>query len=109
MVEKIRHIISNDFMNIHLHEYEMMPNHIHGKNKIPEIPGINGIPVGADSISAHSISAHSKTAHSISAPNMAKMDYIAEMDSRAKMDNTGKMNYTTKGQKWILPLHAGLI
>ena len=86
-------------MNIHLHEYEMMPNHIHGKNKIPEIPGINGIPVGADSISAHSISA----------PNMAKMDYIAEMDSRAKMDNTGKMNYTTKGQKWILPLHAGLI
>jgi len=68
MVEKIRHIISNDFMNIHLHEYEMMPNHIHGKNKIPEIPGINGIPVGADSISAHSISAP------ISAPKRAEMD-----------------------------------
>ena len=41
-------------MNNYLHEYETMPNHIHGKNEnagIPELPGKNENPVGADSIS----------------------------------------------------------
>ncbi len=49
MIEKTWHEIPNDFMNIHLHEYIIMPNHIH---VIIEITT-----VGADSISALSISA----------------------------------------------------
>ena len=43
MIEKLWNEIPNDFMNIHLHEYITMPNHIHG---------IIEITVGADSISA---------------------------------------------------------
>jgi REP element-mobilizing transposase RayT len=63
MIKQIWNNIPNDFNNIQLHEFIIMPNHIHG---IIEIP-----PVGADSISAQS----KKTD---SAPNGAEW---AEMDS----------------------------
>ena len=42
MVNKLWYEIINDFPNVHLHEFVIMPNHIHGIIKI----------VGADSISA---------------------------------------------------------
>jgi len=45
MIQQIWYKIPNDFHNIKLHEFIIMPNHIHS---IIEI-----IPVGADSISAH--------------------------------------------------------
>ena len=54
MIEQIWHEIPNDFDNTRLHEFVIMPNHIHG---------IIEIPVGADSISTP-----------ISAPNRAEMD-----------------------------------
>jgi len=67
MIEKIWYEIPNDFMNIHLHEYITMPNHIHG---------IIEIAVGADSISAHSISAPISNAisNAIVDPKRAEMD-----------------------------------
>jgi len=49
MVHRIWNEIPNDFHNIQLHEFVIMPNHIHGIIEITT--------VGADSISALSISA----------------------------------------------------
>ncbi len=48
MVEGLWYDISNDFENVRLHEFVIMPNHIHG---IVEITYKNS--VGAESISAH--------------------------------------------------------
>lgn len=78
MIEKLWNEIPNNFTNIYLNEYIMMPNHIHG---------IIEITVGADSISALSISAQSVSANSVSGkisdPNPDKIHgkKRAEMDS----------------------------
>ncbi|MCD6561161.1 MAG: hypothetical protein J7L16_05320 [Deltaproteobacteria bacterium] len=63
MVHRIWNGIPNDFRNIQLHEFVIMPNHVHGIIEITT--------VGADSISALSISADS----------MSAKDTGAEIDS----------------------------
>ena len=63
MIETLWQEIQNDFLNIALHEYIIMPNHLHG---------IIEITVGADSISAQNAQMGSKItvgADSISAQN----------------------------------------
>ena len=59
MVHRIWNEIPNDFHNIQLHEFVIMPNHIHGIIEITT--------VGADSISAPSISAKNDTGAEIGA------------------------------------------
>jgi REP element-mobilizing transposase RayT len=46
MIHKLWYQIMDDFSNVYLHEFVIMPNHIHG------IIEITNNPVGADSISA---------------------------------------------------------
>ena len=81
MIEKIWYEISNDFINIHLHEYITMPNHIHGIIEISiQNAGIIEIPVRADSISAL---LSEQIIDKIHDKNRAEMDSRkrAEMDS----------------------------
>ena len=63
MVYRIWNGIPNDFRNIQLHEFVIMPNHIHGIIEITT--------VGADSISALSTSAKDARAEIDSAPTPA--------------------------------------
>ncbi len=74
MLHRIWNEIPNDFHNIQLHEFIIMPNHIHGIIEITI--------VGADSISALSISGKTVGADSISAPSISvKKNTGAEIDS----------------------------
>ena len=63
MIQKIWNEISHDFSNIQLHEFTMMPNHIHG---------IIEIPVRADSISVPNTK-NTNRAEMDSAPTLSKM------------------------------------
>ena len=55
MIEKLWEEISNDFQNVNLCEYVIMPNHIHGIIQITSVGN-----VGADSISAQSDSSKTR-------------------------------------------------
>ena len=86
MIAQIWHEIPHYFKNTKLHEFVIMPNHIHG---IIEITTIST--VGADSISAHcradSISAHCQ-ADSISAHCQAdSISAHCQADVRADMES----------------------
>ena len=50
MIQKIWNEISNDFPNIQLHEFTMMPNHIHGIIEIVEADSISTLDVDPDSV-----------------------------------------------------------
>jgi len=54
MVHRIWNGIPNDFRNIQLHEFVIMPNHIHGIIEITTVgaDSISALSVGTDSISA---------------------------------------------------------
>ncbi len=65
MIEKLWQDIKNDFSNIVLHEYVIMPNHLHG---------IIEITVGADSISAQSTQIGSKLPIDINMKSSTRAD-----------------------------------
>ena len=69
MIQRIWHEIPRDFAHIQLHEFIIMPNHIHG---IIEI--IGGVGVGADSISA-------RIAKQAPPQSRATVEFRADMES----------------------------
>ena len=71
MVHRIWDEIPNDFRNIQLHEFVIMPNHIHGIIEISI--------VGADSISAQNIRAEMD-----SAPTQAKPEIVQSFKRHIK-------------------------
>jgi len=87
MVERLWYEIANDFKNVRLHEFVIMPNHIHG---IIEITYQN--PVGAESISAHTnpnykINQNPVGADTGSAPTQYKYNNHVFKPKRAEMDS----------------------
>ena len=52
MIQKIWDEISHDFSNIQLHEFTIMPNHIHGIIEIVGADSISALDLDSDSISA---------------------------------------------------------
>ena len=84
MIEQIWYEIHNDFDNTQLHEFVIMPNHIHG---------IIEIPVGVDSISAQ-----------ISTPNRAEKDSAPTLsDIVQSFKRHSTIKYITMVKQHILP------
>ena len=72
MIQKIWNEIPPDFPNIQLHEFTMMPNHIHGIIEIVGADSISALDLDSDSISTPN-TPNTNRAEMDSAPTLSKM------------------------------------
>ena len=86
MVEELWHDIPNDFKHVKLHEFIIMPNHIHGIIQIKNPYDSYIKPVGAESISA--LNMNTKKIHEFQRVDMESTPTQKNMDTqRAEIDS----------------------
>jgi len=83
MVEELWHDIPHDFKHVKLHEFIIMPNHIHGIIEIIKPYDTDIKPVGAESISA--LNMNTKKIHEFQRVDM-------ESNARVDMESTPTLN-----------------
>ena len=97
MVEELWHDIPHDFKHVKLHEFIIMPNHIHGIIEIIKPYDTDIKPVGAESISA--LNMNTKKIHEFQRVDMESTPTLNNMDiQRAEIDSAPTSNKCIYGK-----------